>query len=248
MTPLRINLCGHLTASVLQQEFRRLESELGTKRRSLVVDARQMTGYDEAARNLFVSWNAHHRNQILRVAIVTDKLLWRMVITAMSLAAQQDMRPFLNELEAWAWAANTPFNEEPLTVKVLAGRLIALKLYKISAAEIPFCLRRWSEACSEIPDGCIVVIADLRPIAELLPDRFERCTGLVRRLHIGSGRIASLIPSDGARRGFQIERMAKLVEEPNRRFFGKTIEAESWLGEVLTEPERKRLGEFVRDS
>ena len=71
---------------------------------ALVVDAREMTGYDVDARARFVEWNSQHRARIRRVAIITDKLAWRAVISAMSLATRQPMKAFSLAEDAEKWA------------------------------------------------------------------------------------------------------------------------------------------------
>ena len=61
-----------------------------------------MTGYEPGARGVFVEWNRANRGRVRRVAILTDNLLWRMVISVMSLAATVDMKPFGDRSEATA--------------------------------------------------------------------------------------------------------------------------------------------------
>jgi len=63
-----------------------------------------MTSYDMAARSTFVEWNKKWRGKISRVAIVTDKWLWHMVINVMAKAAGQSMKPFTNLEQAREWA------------------------------------------------------------------------------------------------------------------------------------------------
>ncbi len=94
-----IRLTGHLTEEQLD---RSLPSITGTC--ALVVDAREMTGYDVEARRRFVEWNRQHRQHIRRVAVVTTRILWRAVISAMSLASRQTMEAFqsLETAERWA--------------------------------------------------------------------------------------------------------------------------------------------------
>ena len=64
-----------------------------------------MSGYDPAARELFVEWNGRWRSSIQRVAIVTERRLWTMVITAMGLASRQSMRAFAQPSDASTWLA-----------------------------------------------------------------------------------------------------------------------------------------------
>lgn len=105
-----VSLRGHLTEEALGSSLARIEPALLAERTGLVIDASQMTGYDDAARSLFVAWNARYRSRIARVAIVTDKVLWRVVISAMGLASRQEMKPFtsLSEAQRWASTAHAP--------------------------------------------------------------------------------------------------------------------------------------------
>jgi hypothetical protein len=66
---------------------------------ALIVNCRTMTGYDADARALFVSWNARFRSRINRVAVLTEKILWHMVVGAMAVASGQRMKAF-DSLEA----------------------------------------------------------------------------------------------------------------------------------------------------
>jgi hypothetical protein len=102
---LELTLVGHLTVAALDAAFAPLEARLrgGNERYGLVVDARRMTGYDEAARSRFVEWNHNNRHRMYRVAILTDKLAWKMVIATMALASKQQMKAFSSMSEAFAW-------------------------------------------------------------------------------------------------------------------------------------------------
>jgi hypothetical protein len=75
---------------------------------AVLVDCLAMTGYDLDARKIFVEWNAEHRRRVDRVAIVTDKQLWQLVITAMALASGQRMAPFSTRSAGREWAEGRP--------------------------------------------------------------------------------------------------------------------------------------------
>ena len=96
-----IVLTGHLTVEALARALATVDARESSV---LLVDAAGMTGYDNAARDRFVAWNAEARDRIKAVAIVTDRALWRVVITAMSLASRQRMQAFATRPEAEAWA------------------------------------------------------------------------------------------------------------------------------------------------
>jgi hypothetical protein len=101
-----ITLQGQLNEPDLASRLERADEDLrqvgGAVR--LVVDALRMTGYDSGARERFVAWHRDRRPQLRRVAIVTDKPLWSMVVRAMALAAGVPMRPFATLDAALAWA------------------------------------------------------------------------------------------------------------------------------------------------
>jgi hypothetical protein len=100
-----VNLEGHLTEETLSRALRVAEDDLERLgRASVVVDATQMTGYATAAREYFVAWHRRCRERVLRVAIVTNKPLWHMVIHAMSFATSVSMQPFSAQVAALEWA------------------------------------------------------------------------------------------------------------------------------------------------
>ncbi len=100
----QIVLRGHLTEAALRSSLESIDPDLaGGARCALLVDVTGITGYDSAARSLFVSWNREHRSRITGVAVVTTNRLWTMVISAMSLASAQKMKPFATRESAVEW-------------------------------------------------------------------------------------------------------------------------------------------------
>jgi hypothetical protein len=104
---MRVRLVEHLTESsptaALSPISRSLEPS-GTKA-GLIVDCLQMTGYDAAARSLFVEWNKAHLHQLTAIGIVTRHIMWHVVISSMSLASGQKMKAFTSVHEAEVWLA-----------------------------------------------------------------------------------------------------------------------------------------------
>jgi len=98
-----VELTGHLTLEAVEAALSPLHDGLADGV-SLVFDCTEMTGYDRAARSRFVEWHGAHRDRIARVAIVTDRTLWHVAVTAMSLASSTTMRAFRARAEAEAWA------------------------------------------------------------------------------------------------------------------------------------------------
>ncbi len=70
--------------------------------RLLLVDCLGMVDYTPEARQLFIDWNRAHKRDIGAVAVVTQKTLWHLVVSAMALASGQRMKPFY-DLDAALW-------------------------------------------------------------------------------------------------------------------------------------------------
>lgn len=107
---IRARLVGHLTREALASELRRADDEVSNRvtRRTpaptgprVLVDCREMTDYDLDARHAFVDWLKTRKPS--KVAIVTDRELWHLVIRAMSLASNVSLVPFATEGDALAW-------------------------------------------------------------------------------------------------------------------------------------------------
>jgi hypothetical protein len=52
---------------------------------------------------VFVSWNSGYRPRIRRVAVLTEKPLWHMVVAAMAVASGQKMKAFTTLDKANTW-------------------------------------------------------------------------------------------------------------------------------------------------
>lgn len=96
----RIELVGILTRAQLEAAIAAVPAEIGTPD-AVIVDCRKMIDYELDARHAFVAWIRELKPR--RVAIVTDRVLWRMVITGMSLASKVPMHWFANDADAQAW-------------------------------------------------------------------------------------------------------------------------------------------------
>lgn len=102
---ITIALRGELTSDTLRPQLALAEEQMEAVggQVSLLFDCSSMTGYAPDARSEFVHWNQEHKEKVGAVAIVTDRSLWRMVISAMALASRQDMRAFEEVPEARTW-------------------------------------------------------------------------------------------------------------------------------------------------
>ncbi len=102
--PLIVVLTGHLTSEALNAALLEPAAALESSPAALIVDCRDMDGYDTGARETFVNWNRTWRHRITRVAVITDKTLWHVVVSAMALASSQQMKAFRSAEEAELWA------------------------------------------------------------------------------------------------------------------------------------------------
>jgi len=103
---VRGRLSGHLTTSSLKEETDRLEGLLPQLGGLLTLDCAEMDSYDADARSTFVAWARHRLVGGSKVAIVTQKPLWGMVIDAMALVSGVKMRALtsLGQGESWLLA------------------------------------------------------------------------------------------------------------------------------------------------
>ena len=102
--PVVIQLDGHLSEGVLRSALAGASAALvQASSANLLVDCREMTGYDSAARQLFVEWNSRYKSKVKCVAVVTEKKLWHVVVSAMALASGQRMKAFDSRAEAVLW-------------------------------------------------------------------------------------------------------------------------------------------------
>ena len=98
-------LVGTLDTSQLQDELDRVARALANAadRPGVLLDCTEMTGYDLAARELFVQWNAAHRESIAGLAVVLHRPMWFAVVATMALLARQQMRAFRTSPAANEW-------------------------------------------------------------------------------------------------------------------------------------------------
>ena len=105
---LEVNLEGHLTVATLARALQPLNDALTSlpKNVKVVFDCRNMTGYDREARHRFVEWHRTHLPSTARIAIITNNVLWHLVISTMALAAARTMRPFSDKPAAYRWLSD----------------------------------------------------------------------------------------------------------------------------------------------
>lgn len=99
-----IRLRGHLDAKQLSMELERANSHrAGSGRFILVVDCLEMEGYDTEARRSFTAWHADSGHDVEMTVVLTDRILWHTMVSAMSVAARKPMRAFKTRADAEVW-------------------------------------------------------------------------------------------------------------------------------------------------
>ena len=105
--PFSIRLEGHLTREKLASAFDELPPGIhaaeGEERPTLLVDALSMISYDLDARHAFVQWV--RKTQPRKVAVLTKRPMWRMVVGGMALASGIAMEAFEEPIAAGVWLA-----------------------------------------------------------------------------------------------------------------------------------------------
>ena len=106
---LSLTLTGHLTRSALDNQLASVtERFVDTQGRlPLLVDCLTMRGYDKDARERFISWNREHSQKLSRVAVVTEKQMWHLVVSVMALVSEQQIKAFNDRVAAERWLAES---------------------------------------------------------------------------------------------------------------------------------------------
>jgi len=104
---LSLTLTGHLTRSALDGQLASVTERFADSHRRLplLVDCLTMSGYDKDAREHFINWNREHSQKLSRVAVVTEKQMWHVVVSVMALVAQQQIKAFDDRVTAERWLA-----------------------------------------------------------------------------------------------------------------------------------------------
>lgn len=241
-----LTLRGHLTRGDLQASLQPVARNLLARRAALVVDARLMTSYDDDARALFVDWNTQHRDHIVRVAVVTERTLWRMVISAMALASQQDMRSFADLPAAQQWATQPETAETGIQSGLHVGRLSELRIKRLTLSELPHIVRAIAENRLHRSDP-VVAIVDMRSLQEVDESITHRLVAAMARNNKGVLRAAILTSPQDPRMYRLAYRALQEAGSDVRRVFDQVDEARAWLAPVLDASERQRLDQFLAE-
>lgn len=104
---LSVHLEGHLTRAKLASALTAATTARAKGAAAILVDASEMISYDLDARHAFVEWIREAAPS--KVAILTERGMWRMVIAAMGMAATVPMQAFgeRDAAERWLSADDT---------------------------------------------------------------------------------------------------------------------------------------------
>ncbi len=132
------------------------------------------------------------------------------------------------------------------TIENRVGKLVELRIAApIAAEELPLLLAEHQGITEKL--GRFVTAVDLRR-ATLVPlEVAERFTGLMRGSNPRLERSAFLL-NESALFSLQLERLIREAGDSNRRTFRAPEELVTWLGQVLSEAEQARLGEFLAEA
>jgi hypothetical protein len=103
-----VELTGHLTKAALVGALDAADAALAStaERIALLVDCSKMTSYDTEAREHFVEWNKGARARVRRLAVVTERAMWQLVVSGMALASGQAMKAFDDRYSAERWLSS----------------------------------------------------------------------------------------------------------------------------------------------
>ncbi len=95
-----VKIANHITVPYFEEMLR--PAARGSEPRFMIIDTLAMTGYDSEVRTWFSgTWTKQHPIHCL--AGISDKFIWRVVGSAVGLAARVPTRIFGTVAEAQAW-------------------------------------------------------------------------------------------------------------------------------------------------
>lgn len=104
MQVLTVTVEGYLSEEQLVKLLAPVDAELErfpTEPYGVVVDILKMSGYSPEARSAYIAWHQRLQQNIKGVAVVTNNMLWRMVIAAIGLSVP--LRAFDANPDAVRW-------------------------------------------------------------------------------------------------------------------------------------------------
>ena len=91
-----------------------------------------------------------------------------------------------------------------------------------------------------------VIFADYRRVSVFSPEVADELQMLMKDMNPYVDRSAVLVAAEHATHSLQVERVVREAQLASRRRFTDLADAVNWLGEILTEPERRDLEQFIK--
>jgi hypothetical protein len=132
------------------------------------------------------------------------------------------------------------------TVEVNRGRLIEARVQGIKNEARALA---YSEALADVVRRSrerMILCADHRQVVVYSQPVADRLAELFAQMNQRLERIAVLVARSNATLSLQLERIVREAHNPSRRVFYDAAGADAFLGEVLSVPERARLGIFLQ--
>jgi hypothetical protein len=135
------------------------------------------------------------------------------------------------------------FTVESRTGRLLEARVESLKTVERAAAYSDALARVVKRAPGNEP---MILCADHRAVVVYPQPVADKLAALFGAMNQRLARIALLVAPTNATLTMQLGRIVREANNPDRRVFLIPAEAEAFLGDVLTGPERARLARFLR--
>ena len=134
------------------------------------------------------------------------------------------------------------------TVEVRAGRLIEARIEALRNLERAAAYTNaFAQVFQRFPEKeRMFLCADHRAVAVYPQPVTDALASLFGAMNLRLQRIAVLVAPSNATLTMQLGRIVREAQNPERRLFFTTDEAEAFLGEELTKAERTRLAQFLR--
>jgi len=137
--------------------------------------------------------------------------------------------------------------EPRFTVGCSVGRLVEARLFTLQTIEEVAVFQGAMRDTFRQAGPRSVICADWRAAGLLSPEVAEGLIGLLRVGNAFFERSAILLAKDQALFGMQVERVVREAKNPARRTFRDPLKMRTWLAEVLSADEVRRMNEFFRE-
>lgn len=98
-----MELENHVDGEVMGAALRDIKRSFAGKRHGIIVDTLDMRTYDIDAQRVFIAWVNENSDQIVKVAVVSDKSVWHMVISTMVPLIDVPLKIFYEMDDAKTW-------------------------------------------------------------------------------------------------------------------------------------------------